>query len=142
VSIFIVDPQTPAIGLIHAGWRGAARGIAGKAVRKMHEVYGTNPISLVVVLGPSIQKCCYEVGPEVALRFPSSARSRRREKWHLDLAGANALDLARAGVLKKNIQASPHCTCCEPRSFHSYRRDRGIAGRHYALLALNRGGQP
>lgn len=142
VPIYLVDPQTLAIGLIHAGWRGTSRGIVTKAVQRMQQVYGTEPRDLLVALGPAIQKCCYEGGEEVAEKFPEKVRFRKGLKGHLDLAGANALDMLRAGVLKKNIQASPHCTCCEPRSFHSYRRDQRIAGRQYALLALKGGGEP
>jgi purine-nucleoside/S-methyl-5'-thioadenosine phosphorylase / adenosine deaminase len=138
VPIFMVDPQTPAIAMVHAGWRGASQAIASKAIRRMQETFGTEPSNLVAALGPSIQKCCYEVGEEVAIRFPESVRRCHGEKWQLDLAGANVLDLESAGVLRQNIHVSPHCTCCEPRRFHSYRRDRKIAGRHYAVLALNR----
>ncbi len=138
VPIYLVDPQTPAIAMVHAGWRGASQGIAEQAVRKMRQEFGTDPGELLAALGPSIQECCYEVGGDVALRFPGSMRRQKGERWHLDLAGANVLDLESAGVLRQNIHVSPHCTCCEPRRFHSYRRDRRIAGRHYAVLALNR----
>jgi len=138
VPIYLVDPQTPAIAMVHAGWRGASQGIAEQAVRKMRQEFGTDPGELVAALGPSIRKCCYEVGGDVALRFPESMRRQKGERWHLDLAGANVLDLGSAGVRRQNIHVSPHCTCCEPRRFHSYRRDRRIAGRHYAVLALNR----
>jgi len=138
VPIYLVDPRTQAIGLIHAGWRGASQAIASKAVRRMQETFGTEPSNLIAALGPSIQKCCYEVGEDVALRFPKSMRRQKEERWHLDLAGANVLDLESAGVRRQNIHVSPHCTCCEPRRFHSYRRDQRIAGRHYAVLALNR----
>jgi YfiH family protein len=138
VPIYLVDPRTPAIGLIHAGWRGASQGIAEQAVRKMRQEFGTDPGELLAALGPSIRKCCYEVGVDVALRFPESMRRQKGDRWHLDLAGANVLDLESAGVRERNIHVSPHCTCCEPRRFHSYRRDRRIAGRHYAVLALNR----
>ena len=138
VPIYLVDPQTPAIAMVHAGWRGASQGIAEQAVRKMRQEFGTDPGELVAALGPSIRKCCYEVGGDVALRFPESMRRQKGERWHLDLAGTNVLDLGSAGVRRQNIHVSPHCTCCEPRRFHSYRRDRRIAGRHYAVLALNR----
>ena len=78
----------------------------------------------------------------MAGKFPEAVRSRKGSKWHLDLSGAVVQDLVGAGVLKKNIQVSLHCTCHEPQSFHSYRRDRRIAGWHYALLALKMGGEP
>ena len=138
VPIYLVDPRTPAIGLIHAGWRGASQAIANKAVLRMQEVFGTDPRDLVVALGPSIQECCYEVGKEVAICFPESVRRRRGEKWHLNLAGANTLDLVKAGVLSENINTSTPCTSCNAKRFYSYRRDQRIAGRHYAVLALSK----
>jgi YfiH family protein len=139
VPIYLVDPRTPAVGLVHAGWRGASQGIARKAVQTMGREYGTNPGDIVAALGPSIQTCCYEVGEEVAIRFPESVRRRHGVKCHLDLPGANVLDLLNAGLRKTNILKSSQCTCCEGERFHSYRRERRIAGRHYAVLAIRKG---
>lgn len=139
VPIYLVDPQTPAVGLVHAGWRGASQGIVRKAVQTMGREYGTNPGDIVAALGPAIQTCCYEVGEEVAIRFPESVRRRHGVKCHLDLLGANVLDLLNAGLKKTNILKSSQCTSCEREKFHSYRRERRIAGRHYAVLAIRKG---
>lgn len=140
VALFLVDPVTPAIGLVHAGWRGASQGIVRQAVQKMVESFGTDPRYLHAVLAPAIQPCCYEVGEEVAAKFPDSVRVLRERKWYLDLPGAVALELTESGVLEENLVRSEHCTSCEREMFHSYRRDRRIAGRHYAMMALRKGG--
>jgi YfiH family protein len=140
VSLYLVDALTPAIGLVHVGWRGAAQGIVPKAVREMSQAFGTKARDLLAALGPAIQTCCYEVGEEVAERFPQSVRRRPGAAWHLDLPGAVYRELTESGVRAKNIHRSPHCTACERERFYSYRRDRGVAGRHYAILALRKGG--
>jgi purine-nucleoside/S-methyl-5'-thioadenosine phosphorylase / adenosine deaminase len=140
VALFLVDPAIPAIGLIHAGWRGASQGIIRHAVQRMKQSFGTDPATLHAGLAPAIQPCCYEVGEEVAEKFPGSVRDLRGGRWHLDLPGAVARELEETGVREENLVRSPRCTSCEGERFHSYRRDQGIAGRHYAILALRKGG--
>ena len=41
--ILLHDPVHGAVGAAHAGWRGAAGGIVYKTVRRMQELFGTNP---------------------------------------------------------------------------------------------------
>ena len=64
--ILLYDPVRHALGLIHAGWRGAAQGIALRAVETMQEAFGTRPQDLIAGLGPAIGRCCYAVGDNVA----------------------------------------------------------------------------
>src|SRR5690606_40376747 len=52
--LLLVDPETPAVGLVHAGWRGTCQGIAARAVEAMARAFGTRPRSCEAVLGPSI----------------------------------------------------------------------------------------
>ena len=41
--ITVYDPTSRSIAAIHAGWRGTAMDIAGKAVKKMAETFGSRP---------------------------------------------------------------------------------------------------
>ncbi len=41
--IILYDPARRALGLVHAGWRGLAQGIARRAVETMQEAFGTKP---------------------------------------------------------------------------------------------------
>jgi YfiH family protein len=50
-------------------------------------------------------------------------------KIFLDLVEANRRQLLSAGVLRKNISASPVCTGCRPDLLFSYRAEKGITGR-------------
>lgn len=126
----------PWVAALHAGWRGAVGGggrgdepgILRQAVI-LFEALGGTPGGLLWALGPSIQACHFEVGPEVldaARKDPawedSLARMGPAGRPHLDLHGflrAQALDLGLDPLREGSIA---RCTFCEPEHFYSYRR--------------------
>jgi hypothetical protein len=57
-------------------------------------------------------------------------------KLFLDLVEANRRQLLDAGILKKNIEASPLCTNCNPELLFSYRREKGKTGRTMAVAGI------
>ena len=65
VPILLADPVKKVIGSVHAGWRGSVMGIAAKTVKKMQEVYGSEPKDIRAVIGPSIGIESYEVDDTV-----------------------------------------------------------------------------
>ena len=65
MPILMVDAERRAVAAVHAGWRGALQRIVQKAAGEMCRMFGSRPRDLLVAVGPSIRKCCYEVGPEV-----------------------------------------------------------------------------
>ncbi|HEY3451914.1 MAG TPA: peptidoglycan editing factor PgeF [Myxococcales bacterium] len=143
VPVLLHAPDVQAIAAVHAGWRGAVVGIAGKAVARLTELYGADPGKMVAVIGPHIRSCCYEVGPDVASRFEARfgvgvARpsGQGREASRLDLEEANRRALTEAGILAENLEALPECTCCDPKRFFSHRRDQGRSGRHLSVIAI------
>jgi hypothetical protein len=69
LPVLLVDPKHRAVAAVHAGWRGALVRLVEKAVGEMRRAYGSEPQSLLAVLGPSIRACCYEVGEEVREAF-------------------------------------------------------------------------
>lgn len=71
IPILLVDLKNRAVAAIHSGWRGTLQRIAGKTIGRMKMVFGTNPADLVAAVGPGIDRCCYEVGPEVAKEYAS-----------------------------------------------------------------------
>ena len=46
IPIFVLDVKTPAIGIIHAGWRGTFTRIAVNAITQMEASFGTLPKKL------------------------------------------------------------------------------------------------
>ncbi|MGH3651065.1 MAG: laccase domain-containing protein, partial [Acidimicrobiia bacterium] len=55
-----------AVGVAHAGWRGAASGVVARLCREMT---ASGHPSRRAAIGPGISACCFEVGTEVAERF-------------------------------------------------------------------------
>ncbi len=72
LSVFIFDPKKIAIALVHAGWKGTQKKIVANAVRLMKRKWKTKAKDLKVAFGPSIRKCCYEVGEEFKKLFPNA----------------------------------------------------------------------
>ncbi len=120
------------VAMLHCGWRGLAAGIVARGVAA---VGATD-----AAIGPSIGRCCYEVGPEVlaALAPPPTGLSRddvtrnRPVGGRVDLAGVARRLLREAGVGR--IELSGLCTRCEPGLFFSHRRDAGRSGRQAGLV--------
>ncbi len=69
VPVFLADPDSRAIALLHAGWRGAVAGIMDRGIRALEALRGVSPSGLRVHLGPAICGACYEVGPDVLQQF-------------------------------------------------------------------------
>ena len=72
MPVLLVDPQRRAVAAVHAGWRGALARVIEKAVGDMRRTFGSDPLSLIALLGPTIHPCCYEVGEEVVEAFHGS----------------------------------------------------------------------
>jgi polyphenol oxidase len=130
VPILLVDERLHAVAAVHAGWRGTVARIAQHAVAAMSQRFGSAPADLHAALGPAIGKCCYEVGPEVAIHFGAHGRA------HVDLIEANRGQLLAAGLPAGHIYAAGLCTMCFPEQFHSYRRDREAVGRMYSFVGI------
>jgi hypothetical protein len=138
--ILLYDPARHAVGLIHAGWRGVAQGIARRAVEVMRESFGTRSQDLVAGLGPAIGPCCYTVGHEVAAAMGYALRDWKRvmspqgeDEWRFDLPAANAQRLHAEGV--RHIEQANLCTACHQDEFYSHRGDNGLTGR-FAVVAF------
>ena len=63
--ILLYDPVTGAVGAVHAGWRGTAMDIAGKAVRAMEKAFNCESKNIRAAIGPNIGMCCFETDGEV-----------------------------------------------------------------------------
>ena len=88
-------------------------------------------------IGPCIHACCFPIGPEVAAQFDATLlREHPTGRPALDLPGAIAAPLLEAGLSREQIRATRDCTSCLPDLYFSHRRDRGLTGRHWAILRL------
>jgi YfiH family protein len=138
VPILLFDPKQNVVAAVHAGWRGTKAEIAGKTVKKMVEVFASNPEDIIAFIAPSIGRCCYEVGEDVAKHFKEidNAYDQVGEKYMLDLPLINQKQLLNAGLKDENIELSNQCTSCEVDKYFSYRKEQGCSGRFMSMIGL------
>jgi YfiH family protein len=113
-----------AVGVAHAGWRGAVEGVV-TMLRQEMTAHGHEPTQ--AALGPGIGPCCFEVGAEVAERFPQDHAETR---W-----GATSVDLAssiRRQLEGVEVWVSGACTMHDPGLF-SHRENRTLL-RHATIV--------
>lgn len=146
LPILLFDPIHKAIGVVHAGWRGTAAGVARRALEKMVANFGSHPGEIEAALGPGIGPCCLEVDTPVQEAFQKNTLSwteiaapKGAGKWSLDLYGANTMILASLGIEREKIHLLDLCTCCRSDLFSSYRGERGTRGRQVNYIGLKRG---
>jgi YfiH family protein len=142
VPVLLVDPLTPAVGAVHAGWRSTVKRIVQKAVKKMQDEFGSDPTRMIAAIGPTIGPECYEVdepvmGPvrEVFSLWKEVAYARGNDKWSLDLVKLNKLELAQVGLSSKNVHSVGLCTSCRRDLFYSYRSE-GRTGRMLSVIMI------
>ncbi|MDP8956407.1 MAG: polyphenol oxidase family protein, partial [Actinomycetota bacterium] len=130
--VVLADPRRGMLAVVHAGWRGVAAGIVGKAVATFGDAR-----SIVSIVGPGVGSDHYEVGEDVASAVSHGAEGdaviRRDDgRVHLDLGATIERSLRACGV--QRVECTGICTACEMERFFSYRRD-GVTGRQ-GLIAM------
>jgi copper oxidase (laccase) domain-containing protein len=112
-AVYIVDPKTPAIGLVHSGRKGTELGVATNAITQMTERFGSDPANMIVQLSPCIRPPHYEV----------------------DFAAEILRQCRALGV--QQIHDSGTCTACDLSCYYSYRAEKGKTGRMLAVIGLD-----
>lgn len=138
LPLLIVDAEHRAVAAVHAGWRGTLQNIAKAAVTRLVEKFSTRPEDVHVAIGPGIQKCCFEVGPEVGRRFAAffPELAKLSHPVHLDLTHVNTVQFEALGVPGESIYSSGLCTVCGGEEFSSYRREKKQAGRMLSVIGV------
>lgn len=141
--VVVYDPVRKAVGLGHAGWKGAVADLPGALVRAMVSHFKSRPADLLAAVGPCIGPNLYEVDEPlvsaVKERFPDSISSLLlpqpgKSRPHFDLVSANRLNFERAGV--KSIELSGLCTGARSDLFFSHRIEKGKTGR-FGVVVIN-----
>ena len=125
--ILFADREAGVVGAAHAGWQGAFGGICEATLETMERL-GASRAAIVAVLGPTIGKTSYEVGPEFLARFAARDPAYEgfftpsaREGHHMfDLPGFIGHRLTTAGV--GHVQSLDLDTYSDEARFFSYRR--------------------
>ena len=134
IPLFLVDRETGYFGLIHSGWRGTAAEIGIKAIYQFQKT-GSYTENILALMGPSINQCCYEIGPQVSNRFDSSFFiNGTGDRKMFDLKGALKYQLTQSGLEAGNIMSDDACTYCQEELYFSFRRDGVKSGRMVAII--------
>lgn len=125
--VLFADPAAGVVGAAHAGWKGALGGVIEATVAAMERL-GASRAGIVAVLGPTIGRAAYEVGPEFVARFvgadPGNGRHFRPNEWNghsfFDLPAYIGQRLEAIGIGRWALTGL--CTYSDEERFFSYRR--------------------
>jgi YfiH family protein len=120
--VYFYQQGSKTIGLVHSGWRGTVKNIAGQAVKAI----AGDPKSIIVGIGPGIQCCHFEIKNDILEKFSEYPEAIRKQdsKIFVDLPKIISKQLIASGLNIKNIESCGACTFCENEKYFSFRRDK------------------
>ena len=133
-AILLYDPEKKVVAIIHAGWRGSAKNIAGTAVHLMQAHFSCDPQDIFAGIGPSLGPCCGEFR-NWRQELPPRFSRFQVQKNHFDFWAISQYQLMEAGLLREHIDVSGLCTKCHPEVFYSYRGE-GETGRFAVVIGI------
>lgn len=141
VPLYFLHPESGAVGIAHAGWKGTVHGIAEEMIHTFQSE-GISPDDILVVIGPSICEDCYIVDDRVIKLVQNRLEHVERKPYNLisdhqyklNLRECNKEILLRAGVQAEKILITSLCTSCQEEHFFSHRRDHGKTGRMMSFI--------
>jgi polyphenol oxidase len=142
--VLFADPEAGVIGAAHAGWRGAFDGVLESTIAAMQGL-GAETQRIIAVLGPSISRDNYEVGPEFVDRFLEQAPANETYFVASAKSGHALFDLKqytvdrlRTAGLKAEMLSD--CTYADEEAWYSYRRsthrNEPDYGRQISAIAI------
>ena len=144
VPILICDNQKKIIAAIHAGWKGAYKGIVNRVIKFMLKK-GSRPQNITAVIGPSISVDNYEVQNDLKNKFLKKDKKNKiffrikRKKLYFDLP-----NYVKSSLLKNkinNLEKIKIDTFDFRNKFFSARRALSLKhndyGRNISIIMLN-----
>tara|TARA_A100000164_G_scaffold137895_1_gene122524 strand:+ start:86 stop:853 length:768 start_codon:yes stop_codon:yes gene_type:complete len=142
--ILIYDKSRKIIAAVHAGWKGAYKGIVRKVIKFML-IKGCSPKNMTVAIGPCISEKNYEVKKQFREKFLKKERqniiffSVKKNKIYFDLA--NYIKKQVKSNLIKNIEIMNIDTFNKRNNFFSARRSLKLNhndyGRNISIIMIN-----
>ena len=124
--VYFYDAEKQVVGLLHSGWQGTVKNIAGKTVGQLKKTFDTSTKNLLVGIGPGIRACHFEIKKDILryfLEYPQAIK-KIGGKIFADLPKIINSQLKDAGVKAANIKDAKECTFCERKKYFSFRRDQ------------------
>lgn len=137
--VLFADAEAGVVGACHAGWKGALTGVTEATLEAMEKL-GAVRTRTVAVLGPTISREAYEVGPEFPAPFLEQDPGHARYFTPSVKAGHHMFDLPRYLVdrLRRegvgNVSDLGLCTYSDEARFYSYRRATHRGEQDYGRL--------
>ena len=134
MPIYFVHKSYPIFGIVHVGWKGLSKKILSVVGSKLLD--NNWPLSeFEILIGPSIQQCCFEVDENIIDKFEIDFLIKNiNGKFSVSLQLSAKKELIQIGFNGENIMIDNQCSCCDKKKFYSYRRDNKNTGRMVALL--------
>lgn len=135
-SILIYAKSKNVFAVLHAGRLGVCKKILSHAITLFKHYYGIDLCDILVFIGASIRKCCYEIDRKLALQLIQECGEKyvvyENNKYKFDMISLLLDEINLCGILPSQVEIHGSCTCCDEVYF-SYRREN-ITGR-FALFA-------
>lgn len=132
--ILLYDTSHHALAVVHAGRIGVFEEIIPHTLEQMSVLYRTQIEDVLMYIGPSIRRCCYEVGEDVKKEAIKRGFGAMIDTFsRLDLIACLKQQYKKLGIADTQVEIDPHCSCCSP-MLYSYRRE-SQTGR-FALIAM------
>ncbi|RXJ86713.1 peptidoglycan editing factor PgeF [Arcobacter sp. CECT 8985] len=133
IPVLLYDEIKGVIAAVHAGRNSTFLKITAKTAKKMIEKFNCKPENINAILGPCIQKCCYEVSEELVKIVETSFGKEFVNNRNIDLQQINKKQLNDLGI--KNIKISEYCTKCSGDDYFSYRKSKKT-GRFAGIIEI------
>lgn len=139
LPILFHEPERKIVAVVHAGWKGSLKRISQKTARTITRL-GGNIDKIIVVIGPHIKNCCYDIDEKRANSFENEFSNQvineKEGKIFLDLTKVNLIQLLESGVKEENIEILPFCTYCHGNVFFSFRKNKDCYGEMLSFIVL------
>ena len=142
--ILIYDKNLKIISVIHAGWKGAYRGIIRKVIKFLIK-NGSNAKDLIAVIGPSISQKNYEIQKDFKDKFLKKDKQNKiffkliKNKTYFSLNKCIYSELKKLGV--NNLEIINKDTFDPKNNFFSARRSihnkENDYGRNISIIMIN-----
>lgn len=133
IPILFMDKEKGVIAAVHAGRNSTFLKISEITVLKMMEHFKCEAKNIEVILGPSIQKCCYEVSTELEEIVKNNFKPKFAKNRKIDLQGINKSLLNDLGIT--HVFDMSICTQCSTQPYFSYRLDNKT-GRFCGIIKI------
>ena len=135
MPIYFAHCSKNVYGLVHAGWRGLVYGILESTSQLILE-NGYKLHDFEIFIGPSIQKCCFEIRDDIVGNFQIECvtPTKKNYKYKVNLQHQARREMIQIGFKKNQIKVSTDCTYCSQEKYHSFRRDGKNSGRMIGLI--------